>query len=61
MTVLWITDKFVALECPIYVDFTEKKNRYTRRKTLEAQERSTAGTLSHKMPHTRLGFTELLF
>ena len=53
MTVLRTTDKFqfVALDCPICVDFREGGNRSTRRKTPEAKEISTAGTLSHEMPH----------
>ena len=34
----------------------KEENRSTRRKTLEAQKRSTAGTLSHETSHTRLSF-----
>ena len=48
----------MVLRCPICVDFLEREeNRNTRRKTLEAQERSTAGTLSHETSTTRLGFS----
>ena len=34
-----------------------KENRSTRRKTLEAHEISTTGTLTHVKYHTRLGFS----
>ena len=47
MTVLWITrgprlSNFVLI-------LEREENRNTRRKTLEAQDRSTTGTLSHEM------------
>ena len=40
----------------IFVDFREE-NQITRRKPLEALERSTAETLSHEMSHPYLGFS----
>ena len=35
-----------------------EENRSTQRKTLEAQKKSTAGTLSHETSLTRLGFSD---
>ena len=55
MTV-YITDKLVALDCPALI-LEREENRSTRRKTLEAQKRSTAGILTREIPRTRHGFS----
>ena len=51
------TDKLVTLRSPICVDFREGGKPKYPEKTLETQERSNAGTLSHETSPTRLGFS----
>ena len=51
-------DTIVALRYQIREGGAEREeNPTTRSKTLEAQERLTAGNLSHEMSHTSLGFS----
>ena len=59
MALLWILiiwwSSGVLYAHALFVE--REENRSTWRKTLEAEERSTAGTLSHETSHTRLGFS----
>ena len=47
----------MALRCPICVDYREGGKPEYPEKTFEAQERSTAGILSHGTSPTSLGFS----
>ena len=57
MTVMWILINYGPSDVLFTLILEREKNRSTRRKTLEAQERSTAGTLLYETSLTRLGFS----
>ena len=52
MTVLWTTDKLVALDCPICADFRKEEKPENPEKNHRSTERDTLRELSHMKCYT---------